>query len=146
MKFKKIKIIGSKRFITQTKNALNLIREKSKRDFTRIQKYLKTIRQSSESAMILEKAQFNVSVVSAFHSVEWYASIIVHDTHHYYLHTIKKFFWEKKNFKEHERLCLAEQTRFLKKIKAPQKMIEHTENGLRLGHWRQSYRKRHSKW
>jgi hypothetical protein len=145
MKFKGIEIKGSKKFIKQTKEAINLIHKNSKFDFNKITRYLKTIKQSPESGMILEKAQFNVGNPTAFHSVEWYAGTIVHDTHHYYLHHIKKFLWIPKNFKKHERLCNHEQIRFFKKIKASKEWIAWCKD-IKEEYWTKEYQSKHPKW
>ncbi len=146
MKHDGISIKGSNKFVKQTIFALNLIEEKSKRDYNKVTKYLKTIKQSGQSRMILHKAQFNVADRSAFHSVEWYASIIVHDVHHYYLHHIKKFLWKPKNFLKHEHLCFDEQIRFLKRIKAPEDIIQYLRGAYKRGHWRLSFQKNHKSW
>ncbi len=135
MKSPDIKIIGSKKFINQTIKALNLIKRKSPRDFKKISKYLKKIKLAKSSGMILDKAQFDVGKPTAFHSVEWYACCIIHDTHHYYLHNIKKFLWKSKNYKKHEELCIKEQIRFLKKIKAPKNLIEHSTKMIKAKYW-----------
>jgi hypothetical protein len=143
MKHDGILIKGPDKFIKQTISALDLIKKKSKKDYNKIKKYLKVIKNSKQSGMVLEKAQFNVANKSAFYSVEWYAGIIIHDVHHYYLHHVKKFPWKKKNFLKHEHLCFDEQLRFLKKIKAPKKILEHIENFYKAGHWRPSFKKRY---
>ena len=141
MKHDGIKIIGSKKFAEKTIDALEWIKNKSKEDYEKIVKYLKVIKQSSQSRMLLEKAQFNVNINSAYFAVEWYAGIIVHDVHHYYLHAIKGFKWESKTVVKHEHLCFDEQLRFLKKIKAPNWMIAHVKKAYKFGHWRPSKRK-----
>lgn len=134
-KYHKISIIGPKKFTEQTIKSLKLIKIKSKKDFKKIIKYLKTIKYSKHSGMILDKSQFNVGKRTAFHSIEWYASCIVHDLHHYYLNNVKKFLWEKINFKKHEELCLKEQIRFLKRIKAPKSMIQHCNDVIKTKWW-----------
>ncbi len=139
--YKTIVIEGSNKFIEKTIDALDWIK-KSDEDYKKVLKYLKKIKQSSQSMMVLDKAQFNVGIKSAYHCVEWYAGIIVHDVHHYYLHTFKEFRWIPKNFAKHERLCFDEQARFLKKIRAPDWMIEHVNKSYSKGHWRASYRKK----
>jgi hypothetical protein len=135
MIFQGIKIYGDEKFIEQTKKAIELIERKSKSDFKIILLYLKIIKQAKESGMILKKAQFNVGNPTAFYSITWYAGCIVHDVHHYYLNNVKKFKWNKKNAKEHERLCLNKQIRFFKKINAPRELILHCKNSLRTEYW-----------
>lgn len=135
-----INITGSDKFIEKTIDALEFIRKKSKEDYKKIIRYLNEIKQARRSGMILHKARFNVNILSAYHSIEWYAGIIVHDVHHYYLHFIKGFKWKPKNFKEHEHLCLDEQIRFLKKAKAPSWMIRHVKQAYKKGHWQLSQR------
>ncbi|MBU0466234.1 MAG: hypothetical protein KJ718_02875 [Nanoarchaeota archaeon] len=135
MDYENLKIVGSKKFKDQTTKALNLIKKNSKRDFNKINKYLKKIRFAKRSCLILEKAQFDVGAKTAYHSLEWYASTIIHDTHHYYLHAIKKFPWKKENITGHEKLCIKEQVRFLKKIKAQKKMIDYTKNSPKSKYW-----------
>lgn len=146
MKFYGIKIIGSKKFIRQTKEALSLIEQKSKKDFNKIIKYLKTIKQSRQSGMVLSESRFNVGTRTAFSSLEWYASTIVHDVHHYYLHNIRNFLWKPKNFKEHERLCLKEQISFLNKIKAPKYLAKHCREIFKKEYWTTAFKKKHGKW
>lgn len=138
-RYKNIKITGNKKFVNQTKSALDLVEKSSKSDFNKINRYLKEIKQAKESGMILEKAQFNVGDPTAFHSVEWYAGAIVHDAHHYYLHAIKKFSWIPKNYRKHERLCLDEQIKFLKKIKMPEEWIKHCKNALKSDYWMEEH-------
>ncbi|MEK6892696.1 MAG: hypothetical protein AABX07_00670 [Nanoarchaeota archaeon] len=139
--YKGINITGSGKFIEKTIDALEFIRRKSNEDYKKIIKYLKGIKQARRSGMILRKAIFNVNISSAYYSIEWYAGIIVHDVHHYYLHFIKGFKWKPKNFKKHEHLCFDEQIRFLKKAKAPDWMINHVKKSYEAGHWQ--YSKRH---
>ncbi len=135
MYYNQISIIGSKRFIKQTINALKLIKRKSKKDFNKITKYLKGIKSSKFSYMNLEKAQYNVGKPTAFSKMEWYASTIVHDVHHFYLHNTGKLLWKRINFKKHEELCIKEQIRFLRRIKAPSYLIEHCHNELNGRYW-----------
>lgn len=135
MKYGNIEIVGSKKFKDRTVKALDLIKKKSKRDFNKINRFIKKIKSAKQSGMIFDKAQFNVGDKNAFNSLEWYASAIVHDAHHYYLHVIKKFLWKKSNFTKHEQLCVAEQVRFLKKIKAPKELVEYTKNTLKTKYW-----------
>lgn len=142
MKYKGIIVEGNKKFFKQTREALKLIESESKADFNKIKKHLKKIKQVKESGMIFEKAQFNVGNKTAFHSVEWYAGAVVHDTHHYYLHAVKKFLWTPRNFSRHEKLCLDEQIRFLKKIDAPKRWIKHCKDVLKSEYWM----KEHVEW
>ena len=146
MKFFDITIIGPLDFKKQTIKALKLIKEKSKSDFLRINKYLKCIKSARQSGMVLAKAQFNVGRPTAFYSVEWYAGCIVHDTHHYFLHTVKKLLWGKGNYAKHEKLCLREQVRFLKKIKAPNNLVKHCKGQLKLKYWTKSYMRKNPNW
>ena len=130
--YQSILIIGKKKFIEQTIKALNLIKRKSNKDFKKIIKYLKRIKSAKYSEMILDKAQFNVGNLTAFHSVEWYASTIIHDAHHYYLDKVVKFVWKYGNVTKHEKLCTKEQIRFLKKIKAPKDPVGYLKKELKL--------------
>lgn len=141
-KYYEIKMTGSGKFIEKTIDALEFIRRKSKEDYKKIIKYLKGIKQSRQSNMNIYKAIFNVNIKSAYHSIEWYAGIIVHDVYHYYLHNIEGFKWKPKNYKKHEHLCMDEQIRFLKKAKAPDWMINHVKKSYEKGHWQPSKRKR----
>lgn len=135
MIYNKIKILGSKKFTNQTIKALELIEKESKLDFNKITKYLKSIKQSNISGIDLKKSQYNVSNKTAFKSIEWYASTIIHDTHHYYLYKIKRLLWIPKNYEEHERLCMKEQIRFLKKINAHNSMIKYCKNIIKTKYW-----------
>ena len=142
MKRDGINIIGSRKFTEKTIDSLDWIKHKSHEDYIKIRKYLKTIKQARQSLMVLEKAQFNVNVRSAYYGVEWYAGIIVHDVHHYYLHAIQGFKWAPKNFAKHEYLCFDEQLRFLRKIQAPEWTIDHVKKAYKTGHWRPSYQRK----
>jgi len=119
----------------QTKKALKLIKNKSKTDFKKISKYLKVIKQSKKSGIIPNQPKFYAGNKTAFHSVEWYASAIVHDTHHYYLHSTKKLIWTPKTAKKHEKLCIKEQIKFLKKAKAPKSWIEYCGEVINTKYW-----------
>lgn len=135
MEYYGIKIIGSKKFVNQTTKAIDLIKNESKLDFNKIIKYLKIIKQSKSSGMVLDKAQYNVGNKTAYYSVEWYAGTIIHDTYHYYLHKVKKVKWIPKNFEKHEKLCVEEQIRFLKKIKVEKQVIKHCKEMIKSKYW-----------
>jgi len=136
MKYNGISILGSDRFIKQTVRALEIIKDKSKKDHNKITKYLKSIQSAKFSGMDLEKAQFNAGKPTVFgHSVDWYASSIVHDVHHFYLHSTKRLLWKQKNFRRHEKLCITEQVRFLRKIGAPKYVINHCKGALKTKYW-----------
>jgi len=132
--YKEINIKGSKKFIEQTIAALDLIK-KSKKDYFKINKYLNSIRSNKISGINLRTGVFHVGEPTAFHSLEWYAGAIVHDTHHFYLHNIKKFSWIPINYKKHEELSTKEQIRFLKVIKAPKELIKHCKEMLKTDYW-----------
>lgn len=142
MKYKNVSIIGDRKFILTTKKALSLIERKIPTDFNRINKYLKSIKYARLSRMILEKARFNVGKRTAYSKLEWYASTIVHDTYHYYLHSTRKLLWKSGNFTKHERLCINEQKRFLKKIKAEKYLIEWCETIFKKKYWTKSNQKK----
>ena len=136
MEYDGIKIVGSDKFVKKTISALNLIKIKSKSDYSRIIKYLKCIKSSKSSGMDLEKGIFNVGKPTVFNSYsDWYSSTIVHDVHHYYLHNVKKFLWKEGNFQKHEELCVAKQVRFLKKIKASHELVEYCKTSIKTRYW-----------
>ncbi len=130
-----ILIIGPKNFVVRTILALDLIKRLSKSDFTKIKKYLKSIKYHKTSYMSFEKAQFRVAKPTAFSYLEWYASTIVHDTHHYYLQYTGKLLWKKGNMAKHEKLCINEQLRFLKNINAPNSLFKWCKESLKRKHW-----------
>ena len=142
MNYESFKIRGSPTFKEKSIDALKWIKTKSPKDYSKIKRYLKGIKQSNHSYMGLKDGIFRVSKTSAYHSVEWYAGIIIHDVHHYYLHNIEQFKWISKNFKKHEHLCFDEQLKFLKKIKAPLWIIKHVEGAYNRGHWQVAKRKK----
>ena len=146
VKYKNIIIIGPNEFLKQTVKALKLIEKKSKKDFNKINNYLKIIKLGRYSRMLLKQAQFNVGKPTAFSPIEWYASTIVHDTYHYILHSTERLLWKKRNYSKHEKLCINEQLIFLRKIKAPKYMIEHCKKFFEIKHWTLSYKKKHPAW
>ena len=135
MKYGNIHIIGPKKFQDQTILALGFIKKKSKEDFNKVNKYLKEIKFSEISYMDVEKSVFYVGEKNVFNTLEWYASAIIHDTHHYYLHKIEEIPWKKGNMTKHETLCIKEQVRFFKKIKAPEDLIKYTKAAVKKKHW-----------
>ncbi len=142
--YDKIKIIGDKKFILQTKKALSLIKNKSSVDFEKVEKWIKSVKSDNISRIILKKAQFAVGEKTAYSELEWYASTFVHEATHQYLHSTKLLIWKSGNFYKHEKLCIDEQIRFLKSIKAKKQIINWCEGSLNRKHWNKSSIKKQS--
>jgi hypothetical protein len=79
-----IQVWGSKAFIEQVDDSLNLLRTKSPEAFALIQRYMKRIEQSSRSGMRAydEPPTFDLSPKTAFYSATWCAGSIAHDMYH----------------------------------------------------------------
>jgi len=142
-KYYNIEINGNQEFVDKTLEALRLIRKKSNKDFIRANKYLKVIKTGRKSRILLEKSIFVVGKRVWNTEIEWYASSIVHEVCHYYLYHIKKIPWKKGNMKYHEYTCIKDQTRFLRKIGAPKRLVDWCEGTFKMKHW---YRRKTQKY
>ena len=136
-----IQIIGDALFKEQITKALYLLQYKSPDTFEYPKKYIKIIKQvkngySGMKAWI-EKPTFLMSNSSAFYSLTWAASSIVHDSYHSYLyHTYKqnnpnkkvpyKVLWAEQ---EAELKCNMLAVQSLEDMHAPNHEIVHVKSG-----------------
>lgn len=93
--FDKIEIIGSPQYINQITKALKLLKEKAPRKFATVKKYIGRIEDYLPSGMAAWEfpPTSYLSSETAFRSVTWCASFIVHEAHHskLYLDYRKKY-------------------------------------------------------
>jgi len=133
--YEQIEIIGSPRYIKQITKALKLLKKKAPREFASVKKYIGRIEDYPQSGMAAweNPPTFYLSKKSAFYSITWCASDIVHDAHHskLYLNYWKKY---KKQppysiygGKKIELECFRRQISVSKKIGAPVSEIIHLE-------------------
>jgi hypothetical protein len=79
-----VTVYGSKSFIYQVEQSLNLLREKSPEAFKLTQRYAPRIEQNSRSGMRAynDPPTFNLSEKTASYSTTWCGGSIAHDTYH----------------------------------------------------------------
>jgi len=82
--YRHISIEGDVRFLKHTRSALDLLAEKFPSGLEMVQKYIGRIRQSERSGMDVynNPPTFNVGEPTAYYSLPWYASTMVHDATH----------------------------------------------------------------
>lgn len=88
--YEQIEIIGSLQYVKQIVKALKLLKKKAPRKFATVKKYIGRIEDYSQSGMAAweHPPTFYFSKKSAFYSITWCASDIVHDAHH------SKLYWD----------------------------------------------------
>ncbi len=129
-----IKITGSDQFITQTREALNLLKQKDIGAYTKTQTYIGIIEQGKHSGMWAWESppRYEVGDATAFYSVTWYASTIAHDATHSELYAKYQLSHPGEAVPEAafggieiEMLCNTYQLKVLKRINAPQSEIDY---------------------
>lgn len=82
--FNGIEIIGDSRYVKQIRQALSLLKRKAPRQFSTVRRYIGRIEDYQRSGMAPweHPPTFYLGRVSAFYSITWCASCIVHDAHH----------------------------------------------------------------
>ena len=131
-----VEIVGSDEFVSQTKQALYLLKTKANDAFLKIETYVGVIEQGERSGMWAaeDPPRYEVSDDTSFHSVTWYASTIAHDaTHselyHAYLQEngapVPAEVWTGVAV---ENFCNAYQLSVLEAIDAPQSQIDYLGN------------------
>ncbi len=135
-----IQIIGDALFEEQITKALYFLQHKSPNTFEYPKKYIKIIKQvknghSGMKAWIKEPT-FLMSNSSAFYSITWAASCIVHDSYHSYLYhsykqnnPAKKVPYKAWAEQEAELQCNTIGALALEDMHAPKHEIEHIKNG-----------------
>lgn len=129
---KEIEITGSVEFQDQIHRALNLLRSKAPDQYDTVLKYIGKIEQGDKSAMWAYEnpPTFQMADLTAFYSLTWCASSIVHDSLHSKLYhdykdnrgPIPAMVW---TGKAAEKKCLKYQVATLKKIGAPKSEIDY---------------------
>ena len=127
----KIIIKGNKKFIETTKEALNLLKEKDYLSYKVIIKNIEVIHQSEKTNFnpFLNKQVAFISTKSSKVDITWYASQILHESYHGKLYN--DAIEEEKNpieayqGYEAEMYCLTKQIECLKKLEAPNYLIEY---------------------
>ena len=90
-----ITIVGDPTFIEWTQRALSLLESETPDAYEKIETYVGIIEQSDRSGMWVyeEPPRYEVSDVTAFFSLTWYASTIAHDaTHSEFYHQYQESF------------------------------------------------------
>lgn len=130
--FEGIEIIGRPRYIRRIRQALALLKRRAPRNFATTRKYIGRIQDSHPSGMHpwLDPPTFCFSESSAFFSLTWCASCIVHDAHH-----SKLFLDNRRNGKNPTRSvysgkkveleCIRRQIVVSRRIGAPREEIDH---------------------
>jgi hypothetical protein len=127
-----IEIRGDDAFIRQTREALHLLQQKAPDALAKIEAYVGIIEQGQHSGMWAyeEPPRFEVSDVTAYESVTWYAGAIAHDATHSELYhvyeeehgpSVPYDVWASA---EAERVCIAYQVTVMEQIEAPEYEIE----------------------
>jgi hypothetical protein len=86
-KYKKLTIFGKPDFIAQISNALRLLEEKSPEEAAIVFDYVVEIKQHDKSGMRVEKKTIELADRTTFHSVQWCASVLVHEAYHSKIYT-----------------------------------------------------------
>lgn len=130
-----IPIEGSSKYRTQVQACLKLLSTKAPDDYRFIQGYVGVIAQHDKSGMLAweEPPRYQMSDVTAFHSLSWCAGTIAHDAYHSYLykkHSPKngKPPYDKWAGTSAEQEAIAFQIRVMKKIGASRHEIEYLES------------------
>jgi len=128
-------IIGNDEFIKRTEAALVFIRDKAPTHYEMVTNYVLVIQAAKASGMrpFGKLPTYKVGVKTAYSSVTWYASTIVHDSYHSKLYNDyrKKFnckvpheIW---GGREPENACLSAQEEFLKKVNANPWLVSYVQ-------------------
>jgi hypothetical protein len=133
--YEQIEIIGSLQYVKQIVKALELLKKKASQKFSTVKKYIGRIEDfpRSEMAPWENPPTFYFSKKSAFYSITWCASDIVHDAHHskLYLDYWKKYKkqppYSVYGGKKIELECFKHQILVSKQIGAPVSEIIHLE-------------------
>lgn len=132
--YDRITIVGSSKFVTQTRAALALLEQNDTEAFTRIQTYIGIIEQGEHSGIWAWESppRYEVGDATAFFSVTWYASTIAHDATHSELYAQYQIAHAGEPVPEEifggveiELFCNAYQLEVLKHIGAPQNEIDY---------------------
>lgn len=130
-----IRTVGSPAFLRQTAQALLVLKSEDPGSFATVAEYIAVIRESERSGMNVHSKlpTYEVSRITAFYSVSWYASTIVHDAVHaklYFDHLrengppVPADRWTGTNI---EKQAIAEQLKTLRAIRAPVHEISYAE-------------------
>lgn len=129
-----VEVAGTMDFITQTCAALSLLEQRDVEASNKVQIYIGKIEQGEHSGMwVLETPpRYEVGDATAFSSLTWYASTIVHDATHAELYTEYHLAHPGESVPESvysgvdvERFCNAYQLEVLKRLGAPQNEIDY---------------------
>ena len=133
--FDGIQISGDSKFNKQITLALELLRKDSPSTYFYVKNYIGRIKQHEKSGMDVysDPPTYNVSNKTAFHSLSWCASTIVHDAYHSYLfHEYKinnkgKVPYDAWGGTNAELKSIKVQIFAMKEIRAPQYQIDYLE-------------------
>jgi len=137
-----VKIIGNKRFCEQTKQALDLLKEKDSHNFRKVRKFLRFIVQYGitlgtsphhKAFLVGNKTVFSDPKDELF-SLVWYASSIVHDATHIELFRRFKRI-DEKEIERWELICCGFQRSCLKKIGGTSRHFAYLESSIKSRYW-----------
>ena len=117
-----IEIVGSNRFATQIRLALNIIRTKSPDDFLLISKHVTRIEECERSGMDIRRSTCQLAPRTAYYSLTWCAASIAHEAHHGKLGCCASYSY---GHAHEERACIDYQRAILERIGAPAWEIEY---------------------
>jgi hypothetical protein len=89
-KHKNVTIIGNEDFIKQIKDALALLEYKAPEECAIVTDYVLEIKQHERSGMRVEKKCIELADRTTFYSLEWCASVLVHEANHSKIYTEHK--------------------------------------------------------
>jgi len=129
-----IEIIGTDRFISQTKMALSLLETLAPDAYNKVMTYVGVIEQGERSGMWAyeDPPRYEVNDSTAFYSITWYASTIAHDATHSELYHEYLAAYDGEDVPADawggvtaERFCLSYQLVVLKKIRGPRHEVKY---------------------
>ena len=138
MRYGKIRIVGNSEFERQTKEALDLLKDKYKKGFDLAQGNLREICDDGgrPDYLDMDKKAYHVKKETAFsNGSEWYAGQIVHEAVHSYMTHEKGFPCTGSNREKHEKIAAQIQIDVLRAIKAPERLINYARKQVKERFW-----------
>lgn len=132
-----LNIVGNDSCKEQTGSAINLLKDKSPRDYQRLLKHLGTIECINSGSAVYpwqNPPLFRVGRETINAGVFWYASVLVHETCHIELYS-KGLVWQGEG---PEKMCLEIQYDALVKIGANKDLLDYARNIINSEWWKQA--------
>ena len=134
---KGLNIIGDTSCQEQTSSAINLLKNKSPRDYQKVLKHLGTIECINSGSVVYpwqNPPLFRVGRETSNAGIFWYASVLVHETCHIELYS-KGLAWKGEG---PEKTCLEIQYDALVKIGANKDLLDYARNIINSEWWKQA--------